>query len=83
MLPGRSTKEIGREEGEEDDDGEEREVRSLIAQKVVACTKEKVCEHNGDKEAVQRSAGKVSCEAGFVRKSKMKKRRKAGEKETK
>ena len=40
-----------------DEDGEEREVGSQIAQKVVAFLKEKVSEHNGDKEAVERPAG--------------------------
>ena len=48
-LPGRSAKEKGREEGAVDENGEEKEVRTQIAQKVVACIKEKVSEHNGDK----------------------------------
>ena len=56
-LPGRSTTEKCRGEGAVDEDGEEREVRSQIAQKVVACIKEKVSEHSGGKEAVQRPAG--------------------------
>ena len=38
-LPGRSTKEKGREEGAVDEDGEERNVRSQIDQKMVACTR--------------------------------------------
>ena len=56
-LPGRSTTEKGREEGAADEDGEEREFRSQIAQEVVACTKEKISVHKGDKDAVQRPAG--------------------------
>ena len=56
-LPGRSTKEKGREEGVVDEDGEEREVRSQIAQKVVAYIKENISVHAGVKEAAQRSNG--------------------------
>ena len=47
MLPGRSTKEKGGEEGAVDEDGEEK----------VACIKEKVSVHKGDKEVVQRPLG--------------------------
>ena len=65
VLPGysggrllcRSTKEKGREELAADEDGEEREIRSQITQGVVACIKEKISVHSGDKEAVQRPAG--------------------------
>ena len=56
-LPGLSTKEIGREEGAVDEDGEERGTMSQIAQGVVACIKEKVSVHDGIKEAVQRPVG--------------------------
>ena len=56
-----------------DEDGEEREMRSQIAPGVVACIKEKVSVHDGMKQAVQKKRrSKVSCEAGIVRKSKMK-----------
>ena len=63
-LPGRSTKEKGREEGAADEDGEERMIRSQIAQGAVACIKEKVSVHDGIKEAVQRKA-----EQSFMRSS--------------
>ena len=35
-LPGRSTKEKGREEGDVDEDGEERRIRGQVVQEVVA-----------------------------------------------
>ena len=53
-MPGRSTKEKGREEGAVDEDGDERDIRNQIAEGVVACVKEKISVQNGDKEAVQR-----------------------------
>ena len=53
-LPGRSTKEKGREEGEADEDGGEKRIRSQIA---VAGIKEKVSVHDGIKNAVQRPVG--------------------------
>ena len=84
-LPGRSTKEKGREEGAVDEDGEERKVRSQIAQKVVACIKEKVSEQNGDKEAVQKPAGQSvmrSWDRSRIENEEEEKRRKAGEKGT-
>ena len=56
-LPGRSTKEKGREEGEVDEGGGERRIRSQIAHEVVAGIKEKVSVHDGIKKAVQRPAG--------------------------
>ena len=55
-MPGRSTKEQGREEGVVDEDGEER-IRGQIAQEVVAGIKEKECVHDGDNDAVQRPVG--------------------------
>ena len=73
-LPGRSTKEKGREK--------ERYIRSQIVQEVVACITEKVSVHSGDKEPYRHQLGKVSREAGIVRESKMKKGMKAGEKGT-
>ena len=53
-LPGRSTKEKGREEGEVDEDGEERRIRGQIVQEVVAGIKEKVSVHDGEKSDVKR-----------------------------
>ena len=53
-MPGRGTKEKGREEVEVDEDGEERRIKRQIVQEVVARIKEKLSVHNGDKEAVQR-----------------------------
>ena len=81
-LPGRSTKEKDKEEGEVDDDGEERIIRSQIAQ-------EGGCRHQGEgfscmvvsRRPYKDQLGKVSCEVGIAHKSKMKKRRKAGDKE--
>ena len=52
-LPGRSTKEKSREEGELDEYSEKREIRKEIAQVVVAGIKEKASMHDGDKEVVQ------------------------------
>ena len=63
-LPGKSTKEKGREEGAVDEDGEEREIRSQITQEVFACIKKKISVHSGDKEkAVQ----KTSCAKGHAK----------------
>ena len=56
-LPGRCTKEKGREEGVVDEDGEERRIRGQIAQEVVAGIKEKESVHDGDNDAVQRPVG--------------------------
>ena len=56
-LPGRSTKEKGREEGVVDEDGEGRRIRGQIVQEVVAGTKEKESVHDGNKVAVQRPVG--------------------------
>ena len=56
-LPGRSTKEKGREEGEVDEDGEERRIRDQIVQGVVAGIEVKVSGHEGNKEAIQTPAG--------------------------
>ena len=53
-MPGRSTKEKGREEGVVDEDGEERRIRSQIAQEVVAGIKKEVSVHDGEKEDVKR-----------------------------
>ena len=46
-LPGRNTKERCREEGEVDEGGEERRIRSQIFQEVVAGIQEKVSMHDG------------------------------------
>ena len=54
-LPGRSTKEKGKqEEGEVNEDGGERRIRRQVAQEVVVGIKEKVRVHDGIKEGVQR-----------------------------
>ena len=55
-LPGRSTKEKGREEVELDEGSEEREIRSETAQEVVAGIKEKASAHDA-KATAQRAAG--------------------------
>ena len=52
-LPGRSTNDKGREEGEVDEDGEGRN-RSQIVQEVVAGIKEKVSGSDGQKNDVKR-----------------------------
>ena len=56
-LPGRSTKEKGREEGEADEDSGERRIRSQIAQEVVAGIKDNTSLHDGVKGPVQRQVG--------------------------
>ena len=56
-LPGRSTKEKGREEGEVDEDSGKRRIRSQIAQEVVPGIKEKARAHDGIKEFAPRPAG--------------------------
>ena len=56
-LPGRNAKEKGREEGEVDENGGEKGIRSQIAQEVVAGIKEKASAHDGIMEAVHRPAG--------------------------
>ena len=53
-LPGRSTKEKGREEGEVDEDGEKSRIRGQLVQEVVAGIKEKVSVHDGEKDDVKR-----------------------------
>ena len=53
-LPGRSTEEKGKEEGEANEDGGERRIGSQIAHEVFECIKEKVSVHDGITEAVQR-----------------------------
>ena len=52
-LPGRSTKEEDKEEGEVDEDGGERRIRSRIAQEVVEGIKEKVSVHGGIRKEEQ------------------------------
>ena len=56
-LPGRSTKEKGREERGVDENGGERRISCQIVPEVVAGIKEKVGVHDGDKGAVQNPAG--------------------------
>ena len=55
-LPGRSTKEKGREEGKVDEDSGERRIRNEIAQEVVASIKEKASVHEDVKAKAQRTA---------------------------
>ena len=55
-LPGRSTKEKGREEGEEDEGGEERSIRDQIVKEVIAGMEEKVIDE-GVKNKVKRPGG--------------------------
>ena len=55
-LPGRSTKEKGREEGVLVENGEESKNRNGIAQEVVAGTKEKACTHEDAKEITQKNS---------------------------
>ena len=50
----------GKEEGEVNEDGGGRRIRSQIAQEVVAGIKEKVSVHDGIKEAAQRPTGQSS-----------------------
>ena len=57
-LPGRSTKERGREEGEVHEDSGERRIRSQIAQKVDPGIKEKAIAHEHAKSIAQRTAGR-------------------------
>ena len=56
-LPGRSTKEKGREEEEEEEDSRERHVRNEIAQKMVAGIKKKASAHEEAKPTAQRTVG--------------------------
>ena len=64
MLPGRSTKEKGRERGKVAEDGEERRIRVNIVQEVVAGIKEKVSVHDGEIDEVKRPV-----EQSFMRSS--------------
>ena len=82
-LPGRSTEEKGGEEGEEDEGSEERTVRkrnhyrsNLNGVQLRRRLSMKVLKMKDRKQE-----GQTSCEAGFARRSKMKKRRKAGKNE--
>ena len=54
-LPGRSTEEKGREEGEEDEGGEERRIREIVKE-VIAGIQEKVIDE-GVKNKVKRTGG--------------------------
>ena len=56
-MPGGSTKEKGREEGEADEGSEERKIGHEIAQEVVAGIKEKASAHDDAKATAQRTAG--------------------------
>ena len=61
-LPGRSTKETGREEGEQAEDSEERKIRNEIAQEVVAGIKEKTSVHD-DAKAIAQKNSRAKCQA--------------------
>ena len=79
-LPGRSTKEKGREEGEMRAAKKEGS-RAKSSRKWLAGSQERVCMHDGDKKMMYRGQlSKVSCDAGTGHRLKMKKRRRAGEK---
>ena len=56
-LPGRSTKEKGRDEGEVDEDSGERRIRSRSRSGCSHQIKERASVHDGIKEAVQRPVG--------------------------
>ena len=58
-LPGRSTKERGREEGEVDEDSEERKDTNEIALEVVAGIKEKASVHVDAKATAQGTSGQT------------------------
>ena len=75
-LLGRSAKERGREEEEEEKDSRGRHVRFEIAQEVVAGINDKAGVHEDAKAMAQRTAGQSVKQAGTARKSKIKKRRK-------
>ena len=56
-LPGRSTREGGREEEKAEEDSRERRIRNEIAQEVVPGIKEKASAHEDVKSTAQRTAG--------------------------
>ena len=56
-LPGRNTKERGREEEEEEEDSRERQVRNEIAQEVVAGIKKKASVYEEATPTEQRTVG--------------------------
>ena len=62
MLPGRSTEEKGREEGEEDEGSEERRVRNEIIKEVTKGFWKKAVNESAENERKQE--GQTSCEAG-------------------
>ena len=82
-LLGTSTKEKGREEGEVEEESGERRIRNEIAQEVVVqALRRRQARLMVPRRPHKDQLGKVSCEAGILIKSKMKKRREAGETRT-
>ena len=75
-LPGRNTKEKGREEEESDEGREERKNRSDIAQEVVASIKEVASAQEDAKSIAQRTVGQSVKQDWTAHISKTKKRRK-------
>ena len=65
-LPGRSTEEKGKEEGEPDEGREERTIRNEIDQEVVAGIKEKASAHDDAKATAQRSRAKCQAKLGLL-----------------
>ena len=66
-LPGRNTKEKGREEGGADEDGEERRIKGQIVQVVVAGIKEKRSVHDGEKRCrTKTSEAKFHAKLGLL-----------------
>ena len=65
-LPGRSTKETGREEEEEEKDSRERQVRNEIDQEVTAGIKKKASAHEDAEPTAQRTVGKCQAKFGLL-----------------
>ena len=82
-MPGRHTKEKGKEGGGVEEDGEARRIRGPIVQEVVASTKEKVSVHDGEKDDVKRPAEQSFMRSWDCSHIENEKRRKVGEKQTK
>ena len=78
-MPGRSTKEKGREEGEVHEGGEERRLKDQIVEEVVAGIQEKVVDE-GVKNNVKRLGGQCLVRSWDCSRLKMKKRRNAAKK---
>ena len=79
-MPGRSTQERGREEGEVDEDSGEEESGVKSLKKWLQASRGRQACTMVSRRPYKDQLGKVSREVGIVHKSKMKERRKAGEK---